>query len=89
MSVIAFDKSNFINFFPNPANERIKVASSVPGIFLLRIYNLCGGQIYQWEVDLSTKADLDISFLGVGSYFIEFTHENTGYKSMNQLLIAR
>ena len=81
------DKADFIQVFPNPTTDMVRVNST--GIIgSVRIYDLLGNVIYQ-EYSLNTNnVQLDLTEFAAGSYFIEILNSNE-YRTLNQSLSSK
>jgi len=66
---------NDINFFPNPATERIYLNNSENQNIVVNVYNLIGDCVLQKKINHS-NAEININSLLKGLYIIELTNEN-------------
>lgn len=86
ISVISVDEIENIqslNFYPNPAYDKINILTPENGRSDIKIFNLYGGLVSQLTIiDSSNKKSIvDISNLSKGVYFIKLTTEKKTYGS--------
>lgn len=74
-----------INIFPNPVKGKMKITSPVP-LTKLEIYQLDGAQVNMMSLPAVKEAEMDVSNLPAGVYFIKVT---TVRGIRNEKLIVR
>lgn len=84
---IAFHKNNLITIAPNPATNKITIATdelTEPAV--IKIYNISGNLLLQFKLMTRTR-DIDISSLEPGVYYASF--ENSSIHSQNGLTFIK
>lgn len=79
-SALNVPEAPVVEFFPNPATERVTISLSNGAVFKgsLAIYNTDGQRIRSYPPNENTRIDLDISDLPAGVYLVEmFVAGNT------------
>ena len=75
-------QNTFLDIYPNPADDHLTIKGE--SISKIVIYNMLGDVVYQQESS-GADADVDVSALGEGLYFVKVTHNGGIY--VNKLII--
>lgn len=77
---VEFQEIDQVLIYPNPASDVIRVATTLPGIINVSVFNL-KGQLIQRKNFNPTEDELDISQLEPGVYFVRLIAGNKKYFS--------
>lgn len=82
-----FNQQNSFQVYPNPANEKVNIASqTITGEIQVLLYNINGRKIMDKIVDLSNNAQIDVSALNTGIYVMHIISDG---KTQTEKLIIQ
>ena len=83
------DTENYLNIFPNPANEKVFIEVAKTGMIngLLQIFDISGKKVTDYKLNIVAGGiELNIQNLKSGLYYVTLTDENFGLIQTGKLI---
>jgi hypothetical protein len=78
VGLVEYSNNTNIRLYPNPTTGMVNIeVNGIDGNAFMKIYSPQGQVIYSKELNSNLKADLDLSRLSKGVYFIKINNEET------------
>jgi len=87
--IFDFNKSSFVNIYPNPATNNLIIEnqSTESKVLSISIMNTIGEEVLKGKINITSLYNVDISSFPTGFYILSLQHENEIY--LSKIIIQR